>query len=141
MEYSVRVIRFMKTWNTSEKCYNDVQHVMQIALWHKHAPHSHTETHVTQVPPRDSAGRAGQNVSSNRCPPRIQSGIPSGTQSQSTDGSPQSRVHDYIFATAATATATGPPTTTLPSSFLLLTMAVLTLLSPKVQAFPLAQVK
>ena len=51
------------------------------------------------------------------------------------------RLHDYIFATAATATATGPPTTTLLSSFLQLTMAVLTLLSPKVEAFPLTQVK
>ena len=37
------------------QCCNDGHHVMQTALWHKHAPHSHTDTHVTQVPPRDSA--------------------------------------------------------------------------------------
>ena len=105
---------------------------MQTALWHKHAPHSHTDTHVTQVPPRDSAmpGRTKLypvtaalhefSLVSHRAP-----------QVQSTDSSPQSRIHDYIFATAATATATGPLTTTLPSSFLQLTMAVLTTSQPQ----------
>ena len=73
--------------------------------------------------------RAGQNVSSNRRPPRI----------QSTDGSPQSRYYTTTFLLKED--CGGPPTTTALSSFLHLTMAVLILLSPKVEAFPLTQAK